>query len=102
MNTVFTDKHGFTILEVIVTFIVASILGTIFLQLMGTSLQQSYQPVQMVQQGFSVNEIMEKMNSQYRKRLLTSTVNPLDGIKPNILCSAAATRWQICHRIPEF
>lgn len=84
MNTVFTDKHGFTILEVVVTFIVASILGAIFLQLMGTSMQQSYQPIQMVQQGFSVNEIMEKMNAQYRKRLLTSTVNPLDDFKTDV------------------
>jgi prepilin-type N-terminal cleavage/methylation domain-containing protein len=66
MNTILYNKQGFTLLEVIITFIVAAILGTVFLQVMGTSMQQSYQPVSMVQDGFSVNEIMEKMNAHYR------------------------------------
>ena len=81
MNTVLNNKQGFTLLEVIITFIVAAILGTIFLQVMGTSMQQSYVPISMVQNGFSVNEIMEKMNAHYRYRLLTSTSNPLADFK---------------------
>jgi prepilin-type N-terminal cleavage/methylation domain-containing protein len=84
MNTVLNNKQGFTLLEVIITFIVAAILGTIFLQVMGTSMQQSYQPVSMVQDGFSVNEIMEKMNAYYRNRLLTSTSNPLADFKSDV------------------
>jgi prepilin-type N-terminal cleavage/methylation domain-containing protein len=84
MNTILYNKQGFTLLEVIITFIVAAILGTVFLQVMGTSMQQSYQPVSMVQDGFSVNEIMEKMNAHYRKRLLTSTVNPLADFKNDV------------------
>jgi prepilin-type N-terminal cleavage/methylation domain-containing protein len=84
MNTILKNKRGFTLLEVIVTFIVASILGAIFLQVMGTSMKQSYEPVYMVQDGFSVNEIIEKMNAQYRKRLLTSTTNPLADFKADV------------------
>ncbi len=84
MNTVLNNKKGFTLLEVIITFIVAAILGTIFLQVMGTSMQQSYEPVSMVQDGFSVNEIMEKMNAHYRNRLLTSTSNPLADFKSDV------------------
>ncbi len=84
MNTVLNNKQGFTLLEVIITFIVASILGTIFLQVMGTSMQQSYVPVSMVQNGFSVNEIMEKMNAHYRNRLFTSTSNPLADFKSDV------------------
>ncbi len=84
MNTVLNNKQGFTLLEVIITFIVAAILGTIFLQVMGTSMQQSYEPVIMVQNGFSVNEIMEKMNAHYRNRLLTSTSNPLADFKSDV------------------
>ena len=84
MNTALKNKKGFTLLEVIVTFIVAAIMGTIFLQLMGTSMQQSYEPVTMVQDGFSVNEIMEKMNAHYRFRLLTSTSNPLEDFKTDV------------------
>ena len=84
MNKLFYNKEGFTLLEVIVTFIVAAILGTIFLQLMGTSMQQSFEPVTMVQEGLSVNEIMEKMNAHYRYRLLTSPSNPLDDFKTDV------------------
>jgi prepilin-type N-terminal cleavage/methylation domain-containing protein len=84
MNTVLNNKQGFTLLEVIITFIVAAILGTIFLQVMGTSMQQSYEPVSMVQNGFSVNEIMEKMNAFYRNRLFTSTSNPLADFKSDV------------------
>ncbi len=84
MNTVLNNKNGFTLLEVIITFIVAAILGTIFLQVMGTSMQQSYVPVSMVQDGFSINEIIEKMNAHYRNRLLTSTSNPLADFKSDV------------------
>ena len=84
MKTVLKNKKGFTLLEVIVTFIVAAIMGTIFLQLMGSSMQQSYEPVTMVQDGMSVNEIMEKMNAHYRYLLFTSTSNPLDDFKTDV------------------
>ena len=84
MNTIVNNRQGFTLLEVIITFIVAAILGTIFLQVMGTSMQQSFEPVSMVQDGFSVNEIMEKMNAHYRYRLLTSTSNPLADFKSDV------------------
>ena len=84
MSTVLNNKQGFTLLELIITFIVAAILGTIFLQVMGTSMQQSYQPVSMVQDGFAVNEILEKMNAHYRYRLLTSISNPLADFKSDV------------------
>jgi hypothetical protein len=51
---------------------------------MGTSVQKSFEPVHMVQDGLSVNEILEKMNAQYRKRLLTSTLNPLADFKNDV------------------
>ena len=38
----------------------------------------------MVQNGYGVNEIMEKMNAYYKMRLLTSTVNPLDDFKTDV------------------
>ena len=84
MKTLLKNNQGFTLLEVIITFIVAAILGTIFLQVMGTSMQQSYQPVSMVQDGYSLNEIIEKMNAHYRYRLLTSTSNPLADFKGDV------------------
>ncbi len=77
-------NQGFTLLEVVITLIVGSILGAILVQFMGTSMKNSFQPVIMVQDGCGVYEIMEKMNSDYKMRLLTSIVNPLDDFKSDV------------------
>ena len=74
---------GFTLLEVIVTLIVASILGVIFLEFMGTTVQKSYAPIKMPQGSLDVNEIIEKMNADYRRRLLLSP-DPLAAFKTDV------------------
>ncbi len=74
---------GFTLLEVIVTLIVASILGVIFLEFMGTTVQKSYAPIKMTQGSLDVNEIIEKMNADYRKHLLLSP-DPLAAFKTDV------------------
>lgn len=74
---------GFTLLEVIVTLIVASILGVIFLEFMGTTVQKSYAPIKMIQGSLDVNEIIEKMNADYRKHLLLSS-DPLAAFKTDV------------------
>lgn len=76
-------QAGFTILEVIVTLIVASILGAILLEFMGTNVQQSFAPVYMAQDSMEVNQIMEKMNADYKRRLLLSS-NPLEDFKSDV------------------
>ena len=77
-------NHGFTLLEVVITLIVGSILGAILVQFMGTSMKNSFQPVAMVQSGCGVYEVMEKMNADYKMRLLTSTDNPLRDFKDDV------------------
>ena len=77
-------NQGFTLLEVVITLIVGSILGAILVQFMGTSMKNSFEPVLMVQDGCGVYEIMEKMNSDYKWRLMTSTVDPLDNFKTDV------------------
>ncbi len=79
-----TKNQGFTLLEVVITLIVGSVLGAILVQFMGTSMKNSFEPVIMVENGFGVNEIMEKMNSDYKRLLLTSTVNPLADFKDDV------------------
>ena len=54
-----TRPSGFTLLEVIVTLIVASILGVIFLEFMGTTVQKSYEPIKMIQGSLDVSEVIE-------------------------------------------
>lgn len=73
-------QSGFTLLEVVITLIVASILGAILIQFMGTSMQQSYEPVYLVQEGYSVNQVLENLNAEYKRLLFTSTT-PLEDFK---------------------
>ena len=79
----FTGQSGFTLLEVIVTLIVASILGAIFLEFMGTTVLKSYEPINMTQSSLDVNEIIERMNADYRKHLLLSS-DPLAAFKTDV------------------
>ena len=83
-SSLFTKNMGFTLLEVVITLIVGSILGAILVQFMGTSMKNSFEPVIMVQNGNGAYEIMEKMNSDYKMRLLTSTVDPLYDFKNDV------------------
>ena len=76
-------QAGFTLLEIIVTLIVASILGVILLEFMGTTVQKSYVPIHMAQNSMDANQIMEKMNADYKYRLLTSE-NPLEDFKADV------------------
>ena len=80
-----SKNQGFTLLEVVITLIVGSILGTILVQFMGTSMKNSFAPVIMVQDGNGVHEIMERMNSDYKMRLMTSTVDPLADFRTDVI-----------------
>jgi len=76
-------QKGFTLIEIILTLVVAAILGTILVQFMGTSLTRCAEPVIMVQEGFSLSAVMEKMTAHY-KYLLATDNNPLTTFKNNI------------------
>ena len=77
------NNHGFTLLEVVITLIVGSILGAILVQFMGTSMKNSFAPVIMVQNANGVHEIMEKLNSDYKWRLMTSD-DPLGDFEGDV------------------
>jgi prepilin-type N-terminal cleavage/methylation domain-containing protein len=73
-------QGGFSLLEIIVTIIVASILGAILVQFVGTSMIHSVEPVIMAQEGFSLSNVMEKMTADYR-RLFMVDQTPLETFK---------------------
>ena len=83
-SSLLTKNQGFTLLEVVITLIVGSILGAILVQFMGTSMKNSFEPVIMVQNGYGGHEIMEKLNSVYKMRLMTSTDDPLGDFKTDV------------------
>ena len=77
------SQSGFTLLEVIIAMIVAAILGAILLEFMGHTVQKSYEPIKMARENMELNEIVEKMNADYKKRLLLSP-DPLLGFKNDV------------------
>lgn len=74
---------GFTLLEVIVTIVVAAIMGALLVQFMGTSMIQSARPVTQVQQVCSLNAVMEQIAADHKK-LLAEDSAPLEALKANI------------------
>ncbi len=75
MKAYFTgrDQKGFTLVEVIITILVASILGLIFIQFMGTSMTGSVESVTRVQNAFTIEQVMEKMTADYKKLVVESS-----------------------------
>jgi len=76
------SQEGFTLIEIIVTIIVAAILGAMFLQVMETNVTGSVEPLTRVKDVYALNEVMERITADY-KRLL-SEENTLETIKATI------------------
>ena len=77
------SERGFTLLEIIITLIISSILGAIMVQTLGTSLYKSAQPVAMVQNANYLHQVFERMNSEYKRLLLTDS-DPLETLKTSL------------------
>ncbi|MBU1194781.1 MAG: type II secretion system GspH family protein [Proteobacteria bacterium] len=78
-----TSDKGFTLLEVIVSLIILSIFGAAFVSFFQTRIASSTQPVIAVQQGFSLDEIMEKIKAEY-ELLINADPTPLITLQANI------------------
>jgi prepilin-type N-terminal cleavage/methylation domain-containing protein len=79
-----TNQHGFSLLEIVVTLIVSAFLGTIFVSYLGTSLMKSAEPVVMIQEGYSLNQIMESITADY-KNLLILDETPLTTLESYVV-----------------
>lgn len=77
------SQKGFTLVEIIVTIVVAAILGAMFLQVMETNLTGSVGPLIRVQDTFTLNEVMEKITADYKK-LTIEDQTPLATLKSRI------------------
>ncbi|MEN6507926.1 MAG: type II secretion system protein [Smithella sp.] len=67
IGTKFQDNRGFTLLEVIVTLIVAAILGSILVSFMGDNIIGSVTPLRRVQNANSLTQVFENITSDYNK-----------------------------------
>ncbi len=66
-------QGGFTLLEVIVTIVIAAIMGVFFAQFVGTSVIHSADPVLRVQNLSRTTHIMEYMTADYKRLAATQS-----------------------------
>ena len=77
---------GFTILEVVITLIIAGFLGTLLIQLVSTGVTRSAEPVVAVQTGYRLMGIMDRITADYEKsyRAGASTFARFDAFKSEL------------------
>lgn len=74
--SVFKASRGFTLLEVIVTIVIASVLGVMLVTFMDSKMTHSVQTVILAQSGSYINQVMENMTADY-KYLMATDASPL-------------------------
>ncbi len=62
-----SNQKGLTILEIIVTIVIAAILGTVLVQVMSTSLTRSSVPITLLKNTYSISQIIEEMTADYEE-----------------------------------
>ena len=70
-----TNVVSITSIRVIVTIVVAAILGTMLVSLMGTNVVKSALPVSLVDDQYKIVQQMETITSRYREEIKNGTLN---------------------------
>ena len=78
------DSKGFTLVEIIVTIIAAGILGAIFVQLMGTALNSSWNAVEIVRDESGSEGTMEEIIADYVAAINSDPTGALANIQSKI------------------
>ncbi len=71
-------QGGFTLIEIIVTLVIAAVVGTGLVQYLGTSLTKSSVPIQRLRQALDLQKVMENITADYRENY-TSDLSGLSG-----------------------
>lgn len=64
-------RNGFTLIEILVTVIVASILAVMLIQIMQGHSWRSFWPLVKLDEGLALQEVMEQISSDYRNLVIT-------------------------------
>ena len=74
------DSKGFTLVEIIVTIVAAGILGAIFMHLMGTALNASWNAVEIVRDESNGEGVLERIIADYVADINNDPDNALGNI----------------------
>lgn len=76
-------QRGFTLLEILVTIIIAAIVAVLLLQVMGGHSWRSFWPLQAFNRSMALQETMSRVASHYRDLLISDSM-PLVTLQDNI------------------
>lgn len=76
-------KHGFTLIEILVTIIVSAILAVMLMQIMQGHARRSFWPLTKLIQGLALQEVMERISADHRS-LVISAEEPLVELQKRI------------------
>ncbi len=82
-TTIITRPKGFTLVEIIITLIATGILGTIFVHLLGTALNDSWRTVEMVRDEADAVGAMEEIIADYVYLMNTNPAGALTQLIAN-------------------
>lgn len=68
-------QRGFTLIEVILTIVIAAILGAMMVQLGGAFLRESGNPALLLRQDYRLAQLMEEITADYRDALEGGTLD---------------------------
>ena len=77
------DSKGFTLVEIIVTIVAAGILGAIFVHLMGTALNASWNAVEIVRDESNGEGVLERIIADYVADINNDPDNALGNVVTN-------------------
>jgi len=78
-----SDSKGFTLVEIIVTIVAAGILGAIFVNLMGTALNSSWNAVEIVRDESNGEGVLERIIADYVADINSDPDNALSNLVTN-------------------
>ena len=73
-------QSGFTLIEIILTLVIAAIVGAGLVQYMGSAFVKSSVPIQRLRQTLELQQVMENITADYRKNYTSN----LTGLQTNI------------------
>lgn len=75
------DHRGFTLLEVIITLVIAAIFGSMLIQFTGTSMSKSAEMVEQVRNGSVLVRTVEQITKDYRNWIKNNPDDSFTNLK---------------------
>ncbi len=77
-------QEGFTLIEIILTLVIAAVVGTGLVQYMGSALTKSSIPIQRLRQAHELQQVMENITADYLENVRRRVPSDLNDLRLRI------------------